>query len=84
MNTQNGVKVTPDNDRSDEEYILSLPPDESDKFERKGTRLLDLSAGATESEVRSELAEQLQLSQTQAGDALCMGSRTMGPWIKAA
>ena len=43
----------------DEEYVLSLPTGENDWFERKGSKLLDLNAGAKEGHVRSELGKQL-------------------------
>ena len=52
-------RVSPDADRSKEEYMLSLLADENDKFERKRTLLLDLTVGSEGSEVRSELAKRL-------------------------
>lgn len=74
MNTRNGAKVSSDPDWSDEEYILSLPADENDKFERKGTRSLDLTvAGVKDGEVRAELAKQLSAFANTGGGRIIYG-----------
>ncbi len=62
----------------DEDFVLSLPVDESDKLERKGTQLLDLSAGADESKVRDELAKQLSAFANTGGGQIIYGLRNNG------
>jgi hypothetical protein len=62
----------------DEDFVLSLPLGENDKFERKGTKLLDLTAGADESKVRSELAKQLSAFGNTGGGQIVYGLRDDG------
>jgi len=58
----------------DEGYVLGLPVGESDLFERKGSRLLDLTvAGVDENRVRSELAKQLSAFANTGGGRIIYG-----------
>lgn len=58
----------------DEEYVLSLPLGEYDWFERKGTRLLDLTVnGVNEGKVRDELAKQLSAFANTGGGQIVYG-----------
>ena len=57
-----------------EDYVLSLPIGESDKLERKGARLLDLTiSDVREDTVRDELAKQLSAFANTGGGALIYG-----------
>jgi hypothetical protein len=58
----------------DESYVLGLPVGESDLFERKGSRLLDLTVtGVDENRVRSELAKQLSAFANTGGGRIVYG-----------
>ena len=58
--------------------MLSLPTGENDRFERKGTRALDLDAGANEGKVRDELAKQLSAFANTGGGQIVYGLRDDG------
>lgn len=57
----------------DEHFVLSLPSGENDWFERKGTRALDLNAGANEGKLRDELAKQLSAFANTGGGQIIYG-----------
>jgi hypothetical protein len=61
----------------DEDYVLSLPA-ENDRFERKGIRSLDLTAGADEGKVRDELAKQLSAFANSGGGIVIYGLTDTG------
>lgn len=62
-----------------EEYVLSLPAGENDRFERKGTKLLDLTLGRVdENAVRDELAKQLSAFANTGGGAIIYGINDEG------
>jgi hypothetical protein len=62
----------------DEDYVLSLPQGEHDWFERKGSKLLDLNAGAKEGHVRSELGKQLSAFANFGGGQIIYGVTDVG------
>jgi hypothetical protein len=61
----------------DEGYILSLPK-ENDEIERKGSKKLDLTAGANENDVLDELAKQLSAFANTGGGRLIYGLKDDG------
>ena len=62
----------------DEAYILSLPK-ESDEFERKGSKLLDLTVtGVTSDKVADELAKQLSAFANSGGGKIIYGLKDDG------
>ena len=56
----------------DEAYILSLPK-EDNRFERKGSLKLDLTAGANQDLVLDELAKQLSAFANMGGGQIIYG-----------
>jgi hypothetical protein len=62
-----------------EDDVLSLPSGENDAFERKGTRLLDLTVpGVREGDVRDELAKQLSAFANTGGGQVVYGLNNDG------
>ncbi len=57
----------------DEDFVLSLPSGENDQFERKGTLMLDVTAGANEGKARDELAKQLSAFANAGGGQIIYG-----------
>jgi predicted HTH transcriptional regulator len=62
-----------------EDDVLSLPPDENDTFERKGSDLLDLTLRrVSEDAVRDELAKQLSAFANMGGGQIIYGVTNAG------
>jgi hypothetical protein len=62
-----------------EDDVLSLPPDENDTFERKGSELLDLTLPQVrEDVVRDELAKQLSAFANMGGGQIVYGVTNVG------
>src|ERR1700733_4587471 len=62
-----------------EDDVLSLPPDENDTFERKGSELLDLTLPrVSEDAVRTELAKQLSAFANMGGGQIIYGVTNAG------
>lgn len=62
-----------------EDDILSLPPDENDTFERKGSELLDLTLSQVkDGVVRDELAKQLSAFANMGGGQIIYGVTNAG------
>ena len=61
-------------DSWNEDDVLALPPGENDAFERKGSRLLDLTLpGVREGDVLNELAKQLSAFSNTGGGRIFYG-----------